>query len=151
MSCTIPTIRTGRPCASCRTAAFSCTHLTLLSGRTTRCSMSYGCAPATALSVAARTASRSSGWTNAKNAVDHASEQILGLLAIDRVRRQPQHLGEQTVVADDAALEVEHEDAVVRRLERGLEQRNRFFQRRAIRHGEMAFSMTPSCRGRSAH
>ena len=50
-----------------RRLAFSCTQRTLPSGRTTRCSKSYGCPPATAVSLAACTAARSSGCTNAKN------------------------------------------------------------------------------------
>ena len=65
MSRTTPTSRVGVPSAARSTVARSCTHFTSPSGVTMRCSTSYTEPVSIARAVAARTRSRSSGWTRA--------------------------------------------------------------------------------------
>ena len=60
---------------------------------------------------------------------------------------EAEHLQIPAVVEDDAPVEIDDEDGVVRGLERRLEQRDGFFLRRTIAHGILAMSMTLSSVG----
>ena len=79
--------------------------------------------------------------------VDDAAQQLVGVADLDGFARNAQHLGEQPVAANDAVIQIEHENAVVRRLERGFEQRDGLFERGVISHGNFAVSMTPHSPG----
>ena len=72
-------------------------------------------------------------------AVDAAALHIVG--------GQAEHLQVLLVVEDDAPVEIDDHDAVVRGFKRGFEQGNRFFERRTIGQRSPSISMTLSSPG----
>ena len=63
----------------------------------------------------------------------HGFDEAVDASTFEVVGCQAEHLQVLTVVQDDVAVEVDHENAIVRRFERRLEQRDGFFQRGTIR------------------
>ena len=62
--------------------------------------------------------------------------------ALHIVGGHAEHLQVLLVVEDDAPVEIDDHDAVVRGFKRGFEQCNRFFERRTIGQGSPLMSMT---------